>query len=79
MSVSQLSVPELPLTQVTIKLQGSGLSDKEAIINQLKTVAERLRAGEIVGYDYDETFGYYFDVLSVPPTCTLFAPACGKR
>lgn len=50
-----------PLKQITIRLQGTRRSNNESIINQLETIAARLRAGDVSGYQHDDDFGYSFD------------------
>ncbi|MFH0134826.1 hypothetical protein ACGLHS_31750 [Variovorax sp. VaC1] len=49
-----------PLQQVTIKLQGTRLSNRAAIVGQLDTVRARLQVGEQNGHDHDDDFGYSF-------------------
>ena len=59
-----------PLQQITIKLQGTRHSDKEAIVRQLETVIARLKAGETSGQEDDDDFGYTFEYVgeSLGPT-----------
>lgn len=49
-----------PLQQVTIKLQGTRLSNRAAIVGQLDTVRARLQVGEKNGHDHEDDFGYSF-------------------
>lgn len=51
-----------PLKQITVQLQGTKFSDQMSIITQLETVLARLRAGEQMGEDHDDDFGYRFSV-----------------
>ena len=52
-----------PLQQITVKLQGTRHSDRDAIVDQLETVLERLRAGDTKGSLHDDDFGYSFQVV----------------
>lgn len=51
-----------PLQKVTVHLQGTRHSNREDIISQLEGVLERLRAGDLVGEDHDDDYGYRFTV-----------------
>ncbi|NIE78360.1 hypothetical protein F3J45_28440 [Pantoea sp. Ap-967] len=53
-----------PLQQVAIYLQGTRHSDRAAIISQLETVLARLKAGENVGREEDDDFGYSFKYVA---------------
>lgn len=53
-----------PLQHVRIDLQGTRHSDRQAIIDQLETVLARLRAGDDVGSEHDDDFGYRFAVTA---------------
>ncbi len=61
-----------PLQQVRIELQGTKRSDRKAIIAQLETVLARLLAGELVGAEHDDDFGYRFAVTERSPGPSFF-------
>lgn len=61
-----------PLQQITIKLQGTRHSDKEAIVRQLETVITRLKAGETSGQEDDDDFGYAFEYTDATDGPSIF-------
>lgn len=66
-----------PLQQVTVKLQGTRHSDKAAIIAQLETVLERLKAGDTSGQEHDDDFGYVFEYVQAVPGPSFFNESAG--
>lgn len=66
-----------PLQQVTIKLQGTRHSDKTAVIDQLERVLMRLKAGEALGHDHDDDFGYAFEYVAAAPGPSFFDDPAG--
>jgi hypothetical protein len=52
-----------PLQQIHITLQGTRHSDRAAIVEQLKDVLGSLQAGELRGAQYDDDFGFKFEVV----------------
>jgi len=61
-----------PLQQISIRLQGTRHSDKDAIIRQLETVIARLKAGDSSGQDHDDDFGYTFDYVAASSGPSFF-------
>lgn len=61
-----------PLQQITIKLQGTRHSDKEAIVGQLEKVINRLKAGETSGQEDDDDFGYAFEYTGATDGPSIF-------
>lgn len=61
-----------PLQQITVHLQGTRHSDREAIIAQLVTVLERLKRGDMHGEEHDDDFGYRFSVEPTSPGPSFF-------
>ena len=68
-----------PLQQVTVRLQGTKHSDRLAIIGQLETVLERLRAGDLNGQDHDDDFGYRFTVEPTSAGPSFFDESAGSN
>lgn len=68
-----------PLKQLTIKLQGTRFSDKEAILSQLETVLTRLKAGDTVGHDHDDDFGYAFEYVPASSGPSFFDAPAGSK
>lgn len=68
-----------PLQQVRIELQGTRLSDRQAIIGQLETVLARLRAGDHDGSEHDDDFGYRFTVTSAATASAFGSESAGQR
>lgn len=66
-----------PLQLVTIELQGTRHSDKDAILAQLQEVVERIKQGDTKGESSDDDFGYRF-ALSSPAESVFDAPASNK-
>jgi hypothetical protein len=69
--------PTYPLMQITVKLQGTRHSDRDAIIEQLDIVRKRLLAGDRQGYDHDDDFGYAFEFVEVSTGPSFFDESCG--
>lgn len=67
-----------PLQQITIKLQGTRHSDREAIVAQLETVLARLKAGESSGKEEDDDFGYIFEYEPASPGPSFFPMVPGQ-
>lgn len=68
-----------PLQQITVQLQGTRHSDRNAIIAQLETVLARLRAGDLSGQDHDDDFGYRFNVDHASEGPTFFDGPAGSN
>lgn len=68
-----------PLQQVTIKLQGTRHSDRDAIIKLLETVAQRLRSGDTTGLEHDDDFGYSFEYVKASPGISFFDDPAGQH
>ena len=68
-----------PLQQVTVRLQGTRHSDKTDIIDQLETVLQRLKAGDMSGYDHDDDYGYDFKYNEAVPGPSFFDEPTEKR
>ena len=69
-----------PLRQVTIKLQGTKHSSREAIIDLLDAVLLRLKNGESYGYAHDDDYGYIFEYVdSVPNGPSFFDAPSGEK
>jgi hypothetical protein len=67
-----------PLKSITIKLQGTKHSTLDAMINQLNDVADRIKAGDFLGYEHDDDFGYWFEVADKTDT-SIFDTSCGRK
>lgn len=65
-----------PLQQITIRLQGARHSDKAAIIAQLETVIARLNAGDTMGQEHDDDFGYAFESVECVAGPSFFDKPC---
>lgn len=68
-----------PLQQITIKLQGTRHSERASIIGQLETVLDRLKAGDLYGYDHDDDYGYTFEVVAISNGPSFFDSAAGSK
>lgn len=68
-----------PLQQITIKLQGTRHSEREAITGQLETITARLRAGDINGTDHDDDYGYSFVANESVKGPSFFEEPCASR
>lgn len=68
-----------PLQQITIQLQGTRHSEREAMIGQLETVLARLRSGELTGEEHDDDFGYRFQVMPASDGPSFFEEPAGRR
>lgn len=68
-----------PLQQITIKLQGTRHSSRDAVIDQLETVVARLKRGEVDGTSHDDDFGYQFEVQSASPGPSFFDSPAGDN
>jgi hypothetical protein len=68
-----------PLRQLTVRIQGTRHHDNELLATQLATVADRLRAGDIVGHHHDDDCGYAFELAESPEGPSFFDEACGRR
>ena len=68
---SQWNQHAYPLQQIVL-LQGTRHSDRKAMIDQLETVLQRLRQGEMSGSDSDDDFGYSFTVIESSQNPTFF-------
>ncbi len=61
-----------PLQQVVVKLQGTRLSDRSAIIDQIEVVLEKLRSGDTKGCAHDDDFGYSFELTEASAEASFF-------
>ena len=68
-----------PLNQLTIKLQGTRHSSPESITALLGIVTKRLAAGVTTGYDYDDDFGYHFELVKESPGPSFFDGPSGMK
>jgi hypothetical protein len=68
-----------PLKQLTVRVQGTRLHDKDALVGQLATVTDRLRAGDTGGHHHDDDFGYSFELTDSAEGPSFFDEACGRR
>jgi hypothetical protein len=59
-----------PLQQITVQVQGTRHSDRNAMIDQLEEVIERLKRGDMKGVSHDDDFGYRFNLEP-----TTYAPS----
>lgn len=48
----------LPLKAITLKRQGTKHSPLDDLLSQLQHSADRVNAGNTLGYDHDDDFGY---------------------
>lgn len=67
-----------PLQQISIQLQGTRHNSRAEIIDQLELVLACLRAGESVGEDHDDDFGYRFEVNGEADR-SFFDQTAGRR
>ncbi|WP_395009555.1 hypothetical protein [Undibacterium sp.] len=68
-----------PLQQITIQLQGTRHSDRNAIIEQLETVLKRLKCGDESGESHDDDFGYRFTVELASKYPSFFDEPAGNK
>jgi hypothetical protein len=68
-----------PLQQISVQLQGTKHSDRSTIIDQLETVLTRLRAGDMMGQDHDDDFGYSFVVEPASKGPSFFDEPAGSN
>ncbi len=69
-----------PLQQITIQLQGTRHSSREAVLAQLDDITARLRGGDLAGEESDDDFGYKFEVKPAANGPSLFGDdPCTKR
>jgi hypothetical protein len=68
-----------PLQQLTIKLQGTRHSNPASIIAHIKTVIDRLNAGDSTGQEHDDDFGYHFEFVKASPGPSFFDSPAGKH
>jgi hypothetical protein len=61
-----------PLQQITIQLQGTKHSNKQAILSLLEEVANRIKEGDMKGESVDDDFGYIFKVEAQSPGPSIF-------
>lgn len=68
-----------PLQQITVQLQGTRHSDRDAVIDQLEKILVRLKSGELSGESHDDDFGYRFVVEPASNGPSFFdAPAADR-
>lgn len=68
-----------PLQKITVHLQGTRHSDREAIIGQLEVVLARLKRGEVEGEVHDDDFGYRFVVEPQSKGPSFFDEPAGTK
>lgn len=64
-----------PLKQITIKRQGSKHSTLDDLLSQLQHIAKRVNAGDTLGYDHDDDFGYWFNGVNETDNTFFDEPA----
>jgi hypothetical protein len=68
-----------PLQQITVQLQGTRHSDRDAIIGQLEIVLDRLKRGDVKGERHDDDFGYRFVVEPQSDGPSFFDEPAGTK
>lgn len=68
-----------PLQKISIQLQGTRHSASNHIINQIETVSERIRNGDIFGEEHDDDFGYRFAVELASQGPSFFDSPAGMK
>ena len=65
----------LPLKAITLKRQGTKHSPLDDLLSQLQHSVDRVNAGNTLGYDHDDDFGYVFEVVNETDVTFFADPA----
>lgn len=68
-----------PLQQITVQLQGTRHSNRQAIIEQLEVILARLKSGDQQGEAHDDDFGYRFVVEAESAGPSFFDQPAGIK
>lgn len=60
---------------LTLKRQGTKPSPLDDLLSQLQHSAHRVNAGNPLGYDHDDDFGYVFEVVNETDVTFFADPA----
>ena len=67
-----------PLQPLTLKRQGTKHSPLDDLLSQLQHSADRVNAGNTLGFDHDADFGYVFEVVNETDV-TFFADSASVQ
>lgn len=68
-----------PLQKITVQVQGTRHSNRQALISELETALERLKRGDESGESHDDDFGYRFFVQSNSRGPSFFDTPAGEN